>query len=57
MEVEAARVFMLEMTRERLSRLVAMSEESVICWLQRLAQRIRGELESEILEDGEEEFC
>ena len=57
MEVEAARVFMLDMTRERLSRSVAMSEESVICWLQRLAQRIREELESEILEDGEEEFC
>ena len=57
LEVEAARIFMSEMARSRLARLVAMAEESVICRLLRLAQKVREELGSEILEDGEEECC
>ena len=55
-EAEVVCMFMPEMDLARLARAVAMDEESVICWLRLLAQRVREESESKILEDGEKYF-
>ena len=56
MVAEVARVFMSEMAWVRHARAMAMAEVSVIWLLQLFAQGDDEESESEILEDGEEDF-